>query len=116
MSDKTLSLPILNNEPIPYLNTAPGESPFPDMIWVPGATFAMGSDGQYPDQAPVHQVRVDGFWMDRYPVTNDQFRKFVDETKHVTFADIPPRAKIIRVLFRRCCTQVHSCFVNHLAA
>ena len=29
--------------------------------------------------------------MDRYPVTNEQFRKFVEETKYVTFAEIPPR-------------------------
>ena len=44
------------------------------MIWIPGGTFAMGSDEHYPEEAPVHRVTVDGFWMDPSPVTNRQFR------------------------------------------
>ena len=42
------------------------------------------------EEAPVHRVRVDGFFMDRSPVTNRQFRQFVKATTHVTFAEIPP--------------------------
>ena len=53
----------------------------------------MGSDKHYPEEAPAHRVAVDGFWIDRTPVTNRQFRKFVNETGHVTFAEIPPDAK-----------------------
>ena len=64
-----------------------------EMIWVPGGTFAMGSDRHYPEEAPVHRVTVDGFWMDPAPVTNKQFREFVDATGHVTFAEIAPDAK-----------------------
>lgn len=71
----------------------PSEAPFPDMIWIPGGEFRMGSDKHYPEEAPVHRVRVDGFWMDRTPVTNDQFRKFIDETGYVTVAEIAPRAE-----------------------
>jgi len=67
-------------------------APFPDMVWIPGGTFAMGSDAHYPEERPVHRVTVDGFWMDRYPVTNLRFRKFVEATGHITFAEIPPRA------------------------
>jgi formylglycine-generating enzyme len=63
------------------------------MVWIPGGTFRMGSDTHYPEEAPVHRVTVDGFWMDRTPVTNRQFRKFVNATGHVTFAEIPPDAK-----------------------
>ena len=59
MSDRTLSLPILNNEQDRPEHAAPEKSPFPDMIWVPGGTFAMGSDHHYPEEAPVHKVRVD---------------------------------------------------------
>ena len=44
------------------------------MVWIPGGTFRMGSDQHYPEEAPVHRVTVDGFWIDRTPVTNRQFR------------------------------------------
>ena len=64
----------------------------PDMAWVPGGTFLMGSDRHYPDEAPAHQVSVDGFWMDRTPVTNEVFRRFVQETGYVTFAEMAPNA------------------------
>jgi formylglycine-generating enzyme required for sulfatase activity len=40
----------------------------------------MGSDLHYPEEAPRHEETVDGFWMDRWPVTNAQFRRFVEET------------------------------------
>jgi hypothetical protein len=42
-----------------------------DMVWIPGGTFRMGSDKHYPEEAPVHHVRVDGFFIDRHPVTTD---------------------------------------------
>jgi sulfatase modifying factor 1 len=64
-----------------------------NMIFVPGGTFWMGSDRHYPEEAPTHRAAVDGFWMDRYPVTNRQFRKFVRATGHVTCAEIPPDPK-----------------------
>ena len=63
------------------------------MVWVEGGTFRMGSDRHYPEEAPAHQVRVDGFWIDRTPVTNRQFREFVKATGHVTVAEIPPDPK-----------------------
>ena len=63
------------------------------MVFIPGGTFRMGSDKHYPEEAPAHRVTVDGFWMDRYPVTNRQFRKFVKATGHVTVAEIIPDPK-----------------------
>jgi formylglycine-generating enzyme len=48
-----------------------------DMVFVPGGLFRMGSDGHYPEEGPAHQVSIDGFWIDRTPVTNRQFKKFV---------------------------------------
>src|SRR4051794_7397202 len=39
-----------------------------EMVWIPGGTFRMGSDRHYPEEAPVHRVTVDGFWIDRAPV------------------------------------------------
>jgi formylglycine-generating enzyme len=72
---------------------APGPAPHPDMIWIPPTTYRMGSDRDYPEERPVHRVSVDGFWIDRTPVTNEQFARFVAETGHVTFAEIPPDPK-----------------------
>ena len=39
------------------------------MVRIPGATFLMGSDHHYPEEAPAHKVMVDGFWIDAGPVT-----------------------------------------------
>jgi sulfatase modifying factor 1 len=63
------------------------------MLCIPGGTFLMGSDRHYPEEAPVHRVTVDGFWMDRTPVTNRQFRQFVEATGYVTFAETAPDPK-----------------------
>ena len=75
--------------PVP-LSQEPGHS---DMVWIPGGAFRMGSDTHYPEEAPSHRVTVSGFWMDRTPVTNRDFRKFVNATGHVTFAETRPDAK-----------------------
>ena len=62
------------------------------MAWIPGGTFAMGSDRHYPEEAPVRQVAVDGFWIDEHPVTNLEFMRFVKDTGQVTFAERTPDA------------------------
>src|SRR5262245_806045 len=65
-------------------------SSHPDMIFIPGGTFRMGSDKHYPEEAPVHRVTVARFRIDRTPVTNRQFRAFVRATGYVTYAEAPP--------------------------
>ena len=50
----------------------------------------MGSDGFYPEERPVREVSVDGFWIDRHPVTVAEFRRFVKATGYVTWAERPP--------------------------
>lgn len=47
----------------------------------------MGSDRFYPDEAPVREVRVEGFFIDPYAVTNAEFSKFVRKTGYVTVAE-----------------------------
>jgi len=71
----------------------PENSPTGDMLWIPGGTFRMGSNDHYPEEAPVHRVTVDGFWIDRTPVTNRQFKQFVRATGHVTTAEVAPDSK-----------------------
>ena len=85
------SLKILESDE--KLAVSPGPAPYPDMVWIPGGTFRMGSDKHYVEERPVHKVTVDGFWIDKYPVTNERFAEFVEATGHVTFAEIPPDPK-----------------------
>jgi formylglycine-generating enzyme len=64
-----------------------------EMVRIPAGTFRMGSDHHYAEEAPAHHVAVDGFWIDRTPVTNRQFKAFVNATGHVTTAQVPPDPK-----------------------
>jgi formylglycine-generating enzyme required for sulfatase activity len=59
------------------------------MSRIPGGTFLMGSNDHYPEEAPAHRVNVNGFWIDRYAVTNADFQRFVEATGHVTLAERP---------------------------
>jgi len=53
-------------------------------VWIPPGPFLMGSEDEEARSAemPVHEVRVSGFYMDIYPVTNAQYARFVEETGH----------------------------------
>ena len=66
-----------------------GTPPAAGMAWVPAATFRMGSDVHYPEEAPAHPVDVSGFWIDRHEVTNRDFGAFVADTGYVTVAERP---------------------------
>lgn len=68
------------------------KAPAKDMVWIPGGPFSMGSDNHYPEEAPAHEVSVDGFWMDQFTVTNAQFSRFVEDTDYVTLAERPADA------------------------
>ena len=78
------------SEPAPTAATGPGPAPDKDMVWIPGGIVTMGSDHHYPEESPAHQVAVDGFWIDRHQVTNQQFRRFVKASGYVTVAERVP--------------------------
>ena len=61
------------------------------MVELEGGTFRMGSEDFYPEERPVRGVSVHGFWIDRHPVTVAEFRRFVKDTGHVTWAEHAPR-------------------------
>ena len=56
-------------------------------VFIPAGTFAMGADDQRPEERWTHSVAIDGFWIDRYEVTNAQFAAFVAATGYVTLAE-----------------------------
>ncbi|MGH9341913.1 MAG: formylglycine-generating enzyme family protein [Acidobacteriota bacterium] len=74
-------------------SSAPVEVSTEEMVWIPGGTFWMGSETGQSDERPVHQVTVEGFWMDRTEVTNAQFARFAEETGYVTTAERKPDPK-----------------------
>ncbi len=59
-----------------------------DMVRVPGGAFTMGANDGAQDEQPIHDVRVNEFWMDRTEVTNAEFEKFVKATGYLTTAEL----------------------------
>jgi len=64
----------------PVISTAtpPTLTPLPTMVYVPAGEFIMGSDEGDSDEQPVHTVYLDAFYIDKYEVTNAQYRRCVE--------------------------------------
>ncbi len=66
-----------------YKQKIPGISHSMEMVPVTGGTYVMGSnDPEHPDEAPVHEVMVDDFWMAAYEISWDQYEAFIYEKKN----------------------------------
>jgi len=86
--------PTVENQTTPPVTAPEG------MVWIPGGEFSMGSTssseslcglpGVTQDALPVHRVYVDGFWMDKTDVTNEEFDKFAKATGYITVAEHVP--------------------------
>ena len=46
-----------------------------EMVLIPGGSFPMGSDMASADEKPVHKVQLSPFWMDKYEVVQEEFKK-----------------------------------------
>jgi formylglycine-generating enzyme len=57
------------------------------MLWIAAGSFHMGSGEFYREEKPVHEVQIDGFWIDVSPVTHAQFAAFVEDTGYLTVAE-----------------------------
>jgi len=51
-----------------------------EMVYVSGGKFLMGSNEGKDNERPAHEVCVESFYIDRYPVTNEEYKRFVDDT------------------------------------
>ena len=58
-------------------NRVPSPS-YTDMVLIPAGEFQIGSNDGDDDEKPVHTIYVDAFYMDKYEVTNAQYKVFVD--------------------------------------
>ena len=51
-----------------------------EMLLVPAGPFEMGSTNGAPDEAPVHTVQLEAFYIDKYEVTAAQYVAFLNAT------------------------------------
>ncbi|MBF0145602.1 MAG: SUMF1/EgtB/PvdO family nonheme iron enzyme [Magnetococcales bacterium] len=51
------------------------------LLFISGATFTMGSDDYEPEERPAHEVRLSDYWLGETPVTNEQYRCYLQATK-----------------------------------
>lgn len=69
--------------PILLAATAAGDATAemaPDRIVVPAGPFTMGRDNGPEDERPAHTIVLPAFLMDRLPVTNGEFARFLNAT------------------------------------
>jgi formylglycine-generating enzyme required for sulfatase activity len=61
--------------------------PDKDMILVHGGSFIMGSMEDESNDNRTHNIKVNGFYLDKYEVTFSEFKTFIDETGYITDAE-----------------------------
>ncbi len=54
------------------------ESSDSKMVFIPAGEFQMGSNKGHPDEKLSHPIYLDAFYMDKYEVTNAEYKAFVD--------------------------------------
>ncbi len=81
-----------------------------DMVRIPAGNFIMGSDNFEIDEQPVREVFIDEFWIDKYPVTNADYARFLngflelypDRASEIsTFIDLQNEQTKIRIVQNR---------------
>ena len=63
-----------------------------EMVLIPAGEFSMGSMSGAEFERPVTTVDTGAFYLDQSPVTNAQFRRFVEASGHVTGAETAEEA------------------------
>lgn len=68
----------------PILKETLPKKQFNNMVWVEGGTFNMGNSMGQADEKPVHEVRLNGFYIDIYEATVEDFNRFFNATGYKT--------------------------------
>ena len=66
--------------PLYYPQSRLGDAPNP-MILIPAGEFIMGTNERLPDEGPQHKVTLGAYYIDKYEVSNLQYKKFNNATK-----------------------------------
>ncbi len=77
-----------NYQPNPSFDVVFGQDGA-EMVLIPAGGFLMGSSTEEADESPMHSVYIDDFYMDRYVVTNAQYKVFVDDNPQWSKHSIP---------------------------
>ncbi len=67
--------------PLFYSPSRLGDKPN-EMVLIPAGSFTMGTDERLSDEGPAHKVELPAFYIDRYEVTNLQYKAFIDASNH----------------------------------
>ena len=70
-----------------YAGLPAGDGPHAGMVQVHASRFELGANDAYPEEQPALPAAVGSYWIDRHPVTNAQFARFVAATGHVSSAE-----------------------------
>ncbi|MBI3901984.1 MAG: formylglycine-generating enzyme family protein [Nitrosomonadales bacterium] len=65
--------------PMYYAETRIGQEPH-RMVLIPAGKFQRGTNNRLPDEGPQYTAETKAFWMDKYEVTNLQYKQFIDAT------------------------------------
>jgi len=73
-----------------YTQKIPGTQVTFDMTPIPEGTFRMGAaDSGNADEQPIHEVKLDAFWMGTHEVTWDAFEMFLDKNYELAISEGP---------------------------
>lgn len=81
----------------PYTQSINGTALTFDMQAIPAGQFKMGNKKGKADEQPVHEVKLDAFWIGKYEVTWDIFEPFLyrDYEKQASQGTIPPEVDAV---------------------
>jgi len=68
------------SKPMYYSDTQVGGKPN-EMVLVPAGEFTMGTNDRLPDEGPEYKLTLPAFYIDKYEVTNLQYKTFIDATQ-----------------------------------
>ncbi|HIA48237.1 MAG TPA: hypothetical protein EYN96_09800 [Candidatus Hydrogenedentes bacterium] len=70
-----------NSEVAEITNTSGKTIDTRNMVFIEGGSFIMGSN-DVPEESPQHEAFVEPFYIDKYPVTFEEYAEFINDTDH----------------------------------